>query len=92
MACSGETPPVVTWMAAQPRVLKALDIATVPSMSQPPGTQSVAEMRAHTGLPAGKAARTASNTSSGKRILFSRLPPYWSVRLLAIGDRNWCSR
>ena len=53
----------------------ARDSATVPSMSQPPGTQSVAEMRAQTGLSAGKASRTISNTSSGKRIRFSRLPP-----------------
>ena len=41
---------------------------------------------------AGNAARTASNTSSGKRMRFSSEPPYWSVRWLAIGDRNWCSR
>ena len=57
-------------------------------MSQPPGTQSVAEMRAHTGLSAGNAARTTSKISSGKRIRFSRLPPYASLRLLAIGERN----
>jgi hypothetical protein len=44
-------------------------------MSQPPGTQSVAEIRAQTGLPAGNAARTTSKISSGKRIRFSRLPP-----------------
>ena len=47
----------------------------MPSTSQPPGTQSVAEMRIHTGLSAGNAPRTASNTSMGKRIRFSRLPP-----------------
>ena len=61
-------------------------------MSQPPGTQSVAEIRAQTGFAAGKVARTMSKISSGKRIRFSRLPPYWSPRLLAIGERNWCRR
>ena len=75
MACWGETPPVVTWIAAQPRFLRAWDRATVPSISQPPGTQSVAEIRIQTGFSAGNAARTASNTSIGKRIRFSSEPP-----------------
>ena len=55
-------------------------------------TQSAADTRVHTGLSAGKAARTASNTSSGKRMRFSRLPPYSSSRRLVSGDRNSCSR
>jgi hypothetical protein len=42
MACAGETPPVVTWVAAQPPPFGACDGATVPSMSQPPGTLLVA--------------------------------------------------
>ena len=37
-------------MAAQPRAFSACDKAIVPSMSQPPATQSVAEIRAQTGL------------------------------------------
>ena len=50
------------------------------SRSQPPSTQSVAEMRTRTGRSTGKASRTACATSSGRRIRFSRLPPYSSVR------------
>ena len=90
--CCGDTPPVQTWMAAQPRAFSACANATLLSRSQPPSTQSVADRRTHTGRSAGNAARTASNTSSGKRMRFSRLPPYSSVRWLASGDRNSCSR
>ena len=50
------------------------------------------ETRIVTGRSAGNAARTASNTSSGKRMRFSRLPPYSSVRRFESGERNWCSR
>ena len=42
---------------------------------RPPGTQSVAEMRADSGFLSGHAARQARNTSSGKRMRFSMLPP-----------------
>src|SRR3977135_2322744 len=55
-------------------------------MSHPFGTQSVAEIRIQTGLCAGKAARTGSKTSSGKRMRFSRLPPY-SI-LASVGERR----
>ena len=48
-------------------------------------TQSLAEMRTEIGLSSGQTARTAWNTSSGKRMRFSRLPPYSSVRLLVSG-------
>ncbi len=57
------------------RAFRASAKAMVCSTSQPSSTQSVAETRAQTGLPAGKTSRTASNTSRGKRIRFSRLPP-----------------
>ena len=50
------------------------------------------DTRIVTGRSAGKAARTASNTSSGKRIRFSKLPPYSSVRRFDSGDRNWWSK
>ena len=40
----------------------------------------------------GKAARTASKTSSGKRMRPCRLPPYSSSRWFDSGERNWCSR
>ena len=55
-------------------------------------TTSLAETRIQTGLPAGTTSRTASKHSSGNRIRFSRLPPYWSSRRLESGERNWCSR
>ncbi|MDI2022949.1 hypothetical protein PJL18_03494 [Paenarthrobacter nicotinovorans] len=58
----------------------------------PPSIQSVAEMRTVKGLPAGQAARTASNTSNGNRSRFSKLPPYSSVRLLETGERKEESR
>lgn len=45
-------------------------------------------MRTPTGLSAGKACRTASKTSRGKAMRFSRLPPYLSARLLLMGDRT----
>ena len=51
-------------------------------------TQSLAEMRTEIGLSSGHTARTARNTSSGKRNRFSRLPPYSSVRLLVSGVMN----
>ena len=38
------------------------------------------------------AARTAWNTSSGKRMRFSSDPPYRSSRRFDSGDRNWCSK
>ena len=38
------------------------------------------------------AARTFSETSSKNLARFSNEQPYWSVRLLLKGLRNWCSR
>ena len=55
-------------------------------------TQSCAEMRTEIGLPSGHTARIARSTSSGKRIRFSRLPPYSSVRRLVSGVMNADSR
>ena len=66
--------------------------ATASSRSKPPGTQSVAEMRTLIGFSAGQISRTASNTSSGKRIRFSREPPYLSVRWFESGVRKLESR
>ena len=60
--------------------------------SRPRSSQSVPLQRTPSGRCAGHAARTAANTSSGKRMRFSRLPPYASVRWLAMGDRNELSR
>ena len=60
--------------------------------SVPPSYQSVAEIRTLIGRSAGQTARTASNTSSGKRSRFSSEPPYSSVRWLVSGERNDESR
>ncbi|MNL59140.1 hypothetical protein D3C87_1828390 [compost metagenome] len=38
------------------------------------------------------ASSTARSTRRGKRRRFSRLPPYWSRRLLYIGEMNWLSK
>ena len=46
----------------------------------------IADMRAEIGLSAGQTARTAANTSSGKRMRPARSLPYWSSRALASGD------
>lgn len=35
---------------------------------------------------------TASRTSRAKRVRFSALPPYWSVRVLLASSRNWLTR
>ena len=58
--------------------------ASAPVMPAAP-TQSVAEMRTDIGFASGHAARTASNTASGNRMRFSRLPPWSSVRRLLTG-------
>ena len=79
-------------MKWQPRASSARARATLCARSQPPSTQSVAEMRTPTATDDGTAARTASNTRNTSRIRFSRLPPYASSRALLSGDRNWCSR
>ena len=58
----------------------------------PPSIQSCAEMRTHVGLSCGQAARTASNTSIGKRSRLASEPPYWSVRWFDSGEMNVDSR
>src|SRR4029450_4473930 len=64
--CSGETPPEDASIQSTPRFLSSCANSMVCARSQPPSTQSVEETRTPTGLSAGNAARTASNTSSGK--------------------------
>ena len=51
---AASSPPLETWMAAQPRASSAWAKATVCSMSQPPCAQSVPETRMVTGLLGGK--------------------------------------
>jgi len=73
--CAGVIPPLETCMALQPRAASAFAKAMVCSRSQPPSAQSVPDTRMLTGRSTGKTVWTASNTSRGKRIRFSRLPP-----------------
>ena len=58
-----------------PAALKARAMSTASLGVMPPSTQSCAEMRTEIGRSAGHTARTAANTSSGKRRRLSRLPP-----------------
>ena len=73
--CAGETPPLDTSIQSQPRAFSRRASSIASSSVQPPSTQSVAETRTPSGRSAGQAARTASNTSSGKRMRLSNLPP-----------------
>ncbi|MOA65343.1 hypothetical protein D3C78_1916950 [compost metagenome] len=67
-------------------------MSTASSAVMPPSTQSLAEIRTDMGLSSGQTARTALNTSSGKRRRFSRLPPYSSSRWLVRGEMKLDSR
>src|ERR1700681_337419 len=58
------------------------------SVFQPFSIQSLADMRTNKGYLSGQLDRTAATTSSKKRIRFSKLPPYLSLRWLDRGDRN----
>jgi len=69
------TCPDDTSMPSAPWAMNARAIATASCSVLPSGTQSVAEIRTITGLSAGQAARTASNTSSGNRSRFATQPP-----------------
>ena len=77
---------------SQPCALSSRAISTASSGWLPPSSQSTAEIRTDIGRSSGHAARTASNTSSGKRIRFARLPPYSSVRRFVSGEMNDASR
>ena len=84
--------PAETSMASQPCARNARATSTASSGTMPPGDQSTAEMRTLIGFAAGHAARTASNTSSGKRSRRSSGPPYSSVRWFVSGEMKLASR
>ena len=52
-------------MMSAPAAANARAISTESSAVTPPSSQSVAEMRTLTGLPAGQTARIARSTSTG---------------------------
>ena len=60
---------------SQPRRLSSVLKTMESSTSQPPSTQSVAEILTPIGRSAGKTCRHASKISRPNRIRFSRLPP-----------------
>ena len=62
-------------MKWQPWASSARASAMLCGRSQPPSTQSVAEIRTPTAIVAGTTARTASNTSSSSRMRCASGPP-----------------
>src|SRR5207247_215694 len=74
----GTVCPVEQSMRSQPAAFSMRVSAIRSSPASPPGAQSVAEMRADIGFLSGHAARQARQSSSGKRMRFSIVPPYWS--------------
>jgi len=85
-------PPVDTSTKSTPWACSIGTNAMLSSTLQPPSTHSVAEMRTISGLPAGHTARTASQTSSSRRVRPVKSPPYSSVRWFVSGDMNSFSR
>ena len=62
------------------------------SMSFSSSSQSVAEIRKKRGMSSGIAERVSSTNSRVRRVRFSKLPPYESLRLLLAGLRKECRR
>ena len=58
------------------------------SRSQPPGNQSVAEIRTNSGESSGIADRTGDAISRRSRVRFLRLPPYRSVNCGVLAHRR----
>ena len=84
-----EVCPADTSQMSAPARLKARATSTESSGVTPSSpTQSLAEIRTDIGFGAGHVARTARKTRSGKRIRFSRLPPYRSSRRFVSGVMN----
>ena len=75
MRASGAAPPDEQSTRSTPRAFSRRASSTDWSASQPPSTQSVAEMRTKSGWRSGQTARTASTTSSTSRVRFSNDPP-----------------
>jgi len=58
------------------------------SFVSPSGELSVAEIRTKTGFSGERVERVMSMISMARRMRFCRLPPYLSVRLFEMGERN----
>ena len=83
-------PPELQSITSTPLGFRILASATLWSGPQP--ASSSTERRTNSGLRAGQWARTLSTTSMEKRMRFSSLPPYSSLRTLENGERNWWIR
>src|SRR5947199_9795437 len=81
LTCTKSTRPASSSRAA----ISAASSAVRPAPSR---CSSSPTSRIPTATPSPTAARTASGTSTPRRIRFSRLPPYSSVRWLLLGERN----
>ena len=71
----GTIPPDEQSIRSMPRSRRRRASSTDCSMSQPPSTQSVDEMRTNSGQRSGRSARTARTVSRRKRVRFSNEPP-----------------
>ncbi len=65
---------------------------TASSNWMPASLKSSTANRMVSGSRSGQTARTASSASRWKRRRFSRLPPYWSVRWFAKGEKKLAPR
>ena len=90
--CHGTVCPVEQSIMSQPASFNMRVSAIRSAPLNPPGAQSVAEMRADIGLRSGHTTLQARNTSNGKRMRFSIEPPYSSLRRLVRGEMKLASR
>src|SRR5690554_772803 len=88
MDAPGAVPPEETSTISTPASARRLHNHTESSRVHPPSSQSVAEIRTQMGRSCGQTCFIFSRVSKSILDRFSRLPPYSSVRLLVIGERN----
>src|SRR4030042_2199653 len=84
--------PPETLRASAPADSSITACCTASSRVIPPSTSSLALILTQTGNVSPASFRIRSSTLRAKRVLFSTLPPYWSVRRLVAGDRKLLTR
>ena len=92
MSWAVEIPAEDTSIKSIPRALSSRQSSTLWSISQPPSIQSVAEIRTAKACELGTINRSSLAISQSNLIRFSNEPPYSSVRLFEIGDKNSWSK
>src|SRR2546428_4256379 len=85
---SATLPPEEQSTKSTPSVRRLRANSTACSISQPPSTQSVDEMRINSGNRSGQKRRTLPTTSRTIRVRFSKEPPYRSERRVAKRERE----